>query len=81
MHIDFQFSEEVPLGDALGLLLDVLKQPLAPGAPAVARALVTAAAQDDVHVSRVAKCEVRGPLRVPVKPCNDHRLYKLRSSF
>ena len=67
-------SEEVPLGDALGLLLDVLKQPLAPGAAAVPLALVPAPAQDDVHVPRVAECKVRGPLRVPVKSCNGHNL-------
>ena len=52
-----RLSEEVPLGDALCLLLDVLKQPLAPGAPTAARALVPPA-QDDVHVTRVAECEV-----------------------
>ena len=67
-------SEEVPLGDALGLLLDVLKQSLAPGAAAVPLALVPAAAQDDVHVTRVAECKVRCPLRVPVKTCNVHSL-------
>ena len=60
-------SEEVPLGDALGLLLDVLKQPLAPGAAAVPLALVPAPAQDDVHVSRVAEGELTRPFRPPLK--------------
>ena len=52
-----RLSEEVPLGDALGLLLDVLKQPLTPGPPTAAWALVTPA-QDNVHVASVTKCEV-----------------------
>ena len=54
----FRFSEEVPLGDALGLLLDVLKQAVPPGAPGVTWPRVPAPAQDNVHVPRVAKCEV-----------------------
>lgn len=54
----FRFSEEVSLGDALGLLLDVLEQAVPPGAPGVAGPRVPASAQDNVHVPRVTKCEV-----------------------
>ena len=54
----FRISEEVPLGHTLGLLLDVLKQAVTPCAPGVSWPRVPAPAQDNVHVSSVAKCEV-----------------------